>query len=189
MYNLKIITTTTRPGRKGPVIAQWILDLVKKHPEFQAEVLDLGVLNLPMMDEPMHPRLRNYQHEHTKHWSAMIDGADAFIFITAEYNFSMTAPIKNALDYLFTEWGNKPAAFVSYGGASGGTRAVQMLKQTLTTLKVIPVTEAVSLPFYTTLIDEQGKFVSNEGIDKSAEVMILELLRWTAILKLARGVH
>jgi NAD(P)H-dependent FMN reductase len=189
MYNLKIITTTTRPGRKGPILAAWMADVAKKFPDFNIEVIDLGVLNLPMMDEAAHPRFQKYEHAHSKKWSATIDGADAFIFITAEYNYSMTAPIKNAIDYLFNEWANKPAAFVSYGGASGGTRAVQMLKQTLTTLKVVPVTEAVVLPFFAAMINDDGAFVSNEGIDKSADVMLAELLRWTAMLKPARGVH
>ncbi|MCW3124618.1 MAG: NADPH-dependent reductase [Bacteroidetes bacterium] len=186
MYNLKIITTTTRPGRKGPILAAWIIEIAKKYPEFNVEFIDLGEINLPMMDEAMHPRFQKYEHEHTKKWAATIDGADAFLFVTAEYNYSMTAPIINALDYLFHEWANKPAAFVSYGGASGGTRAVQMLKLTLTTLKVVPVTEAVVLPFFGAMINEQNAFVSNEGIDKSADVMLKELLRWTEILKPTR---
>lgn len=189
MYNLKVITTTTRPGRKGPVLAAWISEIAKKSPGFNVEVIDLGELNLPMMDEAAHPRFQKYEHAHTKKWSATINAADAFIFITAEYNYSMTAPIKNAIDYLFNEWANKPAAFVSYGGASGGTRAVQMLKQVLTTVKVVPVTEAVALPFFTAMINDEDAFVSNEGIDKSAEVMLAELLRWTTILKPARAVH
>ena len=183
MYNLKIITTTTRPGRKGPILAAWVAEIAKQYPDYNVEVIDLGVVNLPMMNEPHHPVLKKYEHEHTKKWSATIDSADAFIFITAEYNYSMTAPIKNALDTVFHEWANKPAAFVSYGGASGGTRAVQMLKQTLTTLKVVPITEAVALPFFTKQIGDDEVFVSNEGIDKSAEAMMKELLRWTVLLR------
>lgn len=183
MYKLKIITTTTRPGRKGPILAAWIADIAKQYPDYQTEVIDLGELKLPLMDEPEHPRFRKYQHEHTKKWSATIDGADAFIFITAEYNYSMTAPVKNAIDYLFHEWADKPAAFVSYGGASGGTRAVQMLKQVLTTLKVVPVTEAVVLPFFAKMINDEGGFESNDGIDQSAHVMMKELLRWALLLR------
>jgi NAD(P)H-dependent FMN reductase len=187
MYNLKIITTTTRPGRKGPVIGQWILDLAKNHPAFNVELIDLGEVNLPMMDEPHHPRLRKYQYDHTKKWSATIDSADAFIFITAEYNYSMTAPIKNAIDYLSHEWGYKPAGFVSYGGVSAGTRAVQQLKQALSTLKVVPLPEQVALPYFSTFITADNIFVSDEGIDKSADLMLGELLRWTEILKPARA--
>ncbi len=183
MYKLKIITTTTRPGRKGPLLAAWIAEIARQYPDYETEVIDLGELKLPLMDEPEYPRLRKYQHEHTKKWSGTIDGADAFILITAEYNYSMTAPIKNAIDYLFHEWADKPAAFVSYGGASGGTRAVQMLKQVLTTLKVVPVTEAVVLPFFTKMINDEGTFESNEGIDQSAHVMMKELLRWTHLLR------
>lgn len=186
MYQLKIITTTTRPGRKGPALAAWIADIARQYPDYQTEVIDLGELKLPLMDEPEHPRFRKYHHEHTKKWSATIDGTDAFIFVTAEYNYSMTAPVKNAIDYLFHEWADKPAAFVSYGGASGGTRAVQMLKQVLTTLKVVPVTEAVVLPFFTKMFNDEGSFVSNDGIDQSAHVMMKELLRWTHMLRAKR---
>lgn len=189
MYNLKIITTTTRPGRKGPIIAAWIQDIAKKYTEFNIELIDLGELRLPMMDEAVHPRFQKYEHEHTKKWSAAINESDAFIFVTAEYNFSMTAPIKNAIDYLFHEWANRPAAFVSYGGASGGTRAVQMLKQTLTSVKVVPIMEAVSIPFFEKMITEQNTFSPNENLVKSADVMLKELLRWTQILKPTRDVH
>ncbi|GAB4044570.1 NADPH-dependent FMN reductase [Spirosoma jeollabukense] len=131
MFTLKIISATTRPGRKGPLVAAWITAVAKKYPDFEVELLDLGEINLPMMDEPLHPRLRKYQHEHTRKWSATIDEADAFVIVTAEYNFGMPAPLKNALDYLFQEWAYKPVGIVSYGGVSGGTRGVQMLKQVL----------------------------------------------------------
>src|SRR3954467_897411 len=115
MLKLKIISATTRPGRKGPLVAAWITAIAKKYPDFEVELLDLGEINLPMMDEPLHPRLRKYQHEHTRKWSATIDDADAFVIVTAEYNFGMPAPLKNALDYLFQEWAYKPVGIVSYG--------------------------------------------------------------------------
>lgn len=84
MYQLKIITSTVRPGRKGPLVANWITELAKQNDNFNVELLDLGVINLPMMNEPNHPVMKNYQHDHTKWWSAKIDEADAFIFVTAE---------------------------------------------------------------------------------------------------------
>jgi NAD(P)H-dependent FMN reductase len=114
MYKLKIIIASTRPGRKGPAIASWIFDKAKEHKDFDIELLDLAVINLPMMDEPEHPRFKKYHHEHTKKWSATIDEADAFIFVMPEYNYGYTAPLKNAIDYLSHEWGYKPVGFVSY---------------------------------------------------------------------------
>ena len=85
-----------------------------------------------MLDEPKHPRLRQYQHAHTKAWSARVDAADAFVFVTPEYNYGMPPALLNAIDYVLHEWAYKPAGFVSYGGISGGTRSVQMSKQVLT---------------------------------------------------------
>src|ERR1700733_4743838 len=132
MYNLKIIIASTRPGRKGPSIARWVFDSVKADPAFDPELLDLAEINLPFLDEPAHPRLKQYEKQHTWDWSRKIDSADAFIIVTCEYNFGYPAPLKNAIDFLHQEWQYKPVAFVSYGGIAGGTRAVQMLKQVVT---------------------------------------------------------
>jgi len=150
------------------------------------ELLDLAEINLPLMDEPNHPRLRQYQHEHTKKWSVKIDEADAFIIVLAEYNFGFPAPIKNAIDYLFNEWMYKPVAFVSYGGVSGGLRSTQMLKQVVTAVHMMPIVDSVNIPFFAKLIDENGVFKATEVIIKSAELMLRELERWSEALKTMR---
>lgn len=187
MTNLKIITSTTRPGRSGVAVEKWFTALAKSKPEFSVELLDLSVINLPFMDEPNHPRMQKYQHEHTKKWSAKIDEADAFIIVLAEYNFAFPAPIKNALDFLFNEWMHKPVGFVSYGGVSGGLRSTQMLKQVVTTMSMVPITAQVNIPFFAKLIDENGKFQANEIIIKSAEHTLAELEKWSEALKSIRG--
>src|SRR5437870_5672231 len=120
MFSLKIIIASTRPGRKGPFIGSWIFELSTQKKMFDAGVLDLAIINLPFLDEPHHPRLQQYQQEHTKNWSKLINSADAFIIVTPEYNYGYTAPLKNALDFLYHEWSYKPVAFVSYGGIAGG---------------------------------------------------------------------
>lgn len=186
MYKLKVITSTTRPGRKGIAVANWIHTFAAGQDKFEIELLDLAVINLPFMDEPQHPRLQQYEHEHTKKWSAVINEADAFIFVSAEYNFGFTAPLKNALDYLYNEWGNKPVAFVSYGGIAAGTRSVQMMKQVVTALRMVPVVEAVNIPFFTKYINDNEEFVADETLEKSASAMLAELLRWTSQLKQMR---
>jgi NAD(P)H-dependent FMN reductase len=89
------------------------------------------------MDEPKHPRLREYTHQHTKDRSAWVDAASAFVFVHPQYTYGMTAPLKNALDFLNQEWQYKPVGLVSYGGVSAGTRAAQMIKQ-VATLKLFP---------------------------------------------------
>jgi NAD(P)H-dependent FMN reductase len=183
MLNVKIIIGSTRPGRKGSLIAAWVYELAKENPSFQVSLLDLAAINLPFLDEPHHPMLRQYQHEHTKSWSREISEADAIILVTPEYNHGFPAPLKNALDYLYHEWSYKPVGFVSYGGIAGGTRAVQMLKQVVTAQKMVPITESVNIPFFTKFIDEQLQFVPDEAIKKSALLMLAELERWSASLE------
>lgn len=186
MTNLKIITSTTRPGRAGTAIEKWITSVAKSKPGFNTELLDLSVINLPFMDEPHHPRLQKYQHEHTKKWSAAINEADAFLIVLAEYNFAFPAPIKNALDFLFNEWMYKPVGFVSYGGVSGGLRSTQMLKQVVTTMSMVPVSAQVNIPFFAKLIDDNGVFQANDVIIKSAENTLAELQKWSEALKAMR---
>lgn len=186
MYNLKIISSTVRPGRKGPVVTKWIADLARQNNNFNVEVLDLGEINLPMMDEPNHPSLKKYQHEHTKRWSAKIDEADAFIFVTAEYDYNYPAPLRNALEYLFHEWGYKAAGCVSYGGISAGTRALNSLKNDLATFKMVALTEAVNFPFFQQNINDQNEFEANDISHKAADIMLKQLVRWTKGLKAIR---
>lgn len=183
---LKIITSTTREGRKGRYIADWITKLAAENGGFDVELLDLAEINLPFMDEPHHPRLQQYQHQHTKQWSETINGADAFIIVLAEYNFGFPAPIKNALDFLFKEWQHKPVAFISYGGMSGGIRSAQMLKQVVTTLSMMPLTESVAIPMFAKFINEQNQFVPDEAVEKSAHNVLRELSRWSMALKTLR---
>lgn len=183
MYKLKVITSTVRIGRKGPLMAEWIAEEARRSGQFDVEVLDLGELNLPMMNEPEHPRLKKYRFDHTKNWSAKIEEADAFIFVTAEYNGSYPAPLKNALDYLVLEWADKPAGILSYGGVSAGTRAASALKTLLSGLKVITLAEAVTLPMFTQFISAEKGFVPNDIANRAAQAMLGELLRWSGILK------
>lgn len=187
MYKLKIIVASTRPGRQGPAVANWIHDIYKENASFQVELIDLAAVNLPFFDEPKHPRLKQYVHDHTKQWSKMIDEADAFVIVTCEYNFGYPAPLKNALDYLFVEWNYKPVGFVSYGGIAGGTRAVQQLKQVVTAQKMMPITEAVHIPFFTKHIGEDGKFSGDDHLTRSANDMLEELLTWTKPLSELRN--
>jgi len=187
MPKLNIIIVSTRPGRIGPTIGKWIYDYaVSEQGGFDIELVDLADFNLPVFDEPNHPMRQQYVHEHTKKWAASVDSADAFVFVTPEYDFGTPPSLLNALIYLVHEWSYKPVGFVSYGGMSGGIRAVQMTKQMLTTLKLVPLPEAVTIPFVSTLIDDTGEFVATEIIEKSATTMLAELLRWSGALKTLR---
>lgn len=178
---------STRPGRVGLPVAQWIYERATAYGSWDVEIADLAEINLPFMDEPSHPRLHQYTHAHTKAWSERVAAADALLFVTPEYNFGFSAPLKNALDYLFNEWQYKPVAFVSYGGASGGVRAVQMLKQVVTTLKMVPLYESVQIPFVQQYFDESRAFHPSEAAEQAAHDMLAELARWTKALQPLRA--
>lgn len=184
MYKLKIISSTVRPGRKGPTIAKWIADVAQAHGSFEAEVLDLGEINLPLMNEAIHPIMRQYEHDHTKQWSAKIAEADAFVFVTAEYDYSYPASLKNAIEYLVHEWGYKASGIVSYSlGPFAGVRAVMSLKGDLLSLKNIALAEAVNIPAYNQFFGEDGEFTPNEILTKQAATMLDQLVRWTKGMK------
>ena len=185
MSSLAIIVASTRQGRSGHAIASWFVEQVRAHGKFDADLIDLKVVNLPMLDEPNYPRLHQYQHAHTKTWSARVARADAFVFVTPEYNYGTPPALVNALDYLFAEWNYKAVGFVSYGGVSAGTRSVQMTKQIVTTLKMVPLVEAVHIPFFSKLMAD-GVFKGGETYDKAAATMLDELVRWTQALKVLR---
>jgi len=176
MPRLHVILASTRPGRAGEPIADWFTDRARAHGAFDVELVDLAEVALPFLDEPAHPRLRRYEHDHTKAWSQRIDAADALVFVSPEYNYGYPATLKNAIDYLHFEWQHKPVGFVSYGGVAAGTRAVQQLKQVVTTLKMLPLFESVSIPFHTQFIDEEGRVQANETMENAAAAMLDELL-------------
>ncbi|MGE5400069.1 MAG: NADPH-dependent FMN reductase [Ignavibacteriales bacterium] len=182
MLKLTVIIVSTRPGRVGLPIGHWFYDYAKQHGKFEVNLADLKEMNLPLLDEPRHPRLRQYEQPHTRAWSAIIDKSDAYVFVTPEYNYGAPPSLLNALDYVFLEWNYKPAGFVSYGGISGGLRSVQMTKQVLTTLKVMPIPDAVIIPFVGQFINEEGEFVPSQTLEKSADVLLDELLRWAEAL-------
>ena len=184
---LQIIIASTRPGRVGMPVGTWVEAAARDHGAFDVELIDLAEVGLPLMDEPNHPRLKQYMHPHTIDWSRTIERADAFVLVHPEYNYSFTAPLKNALDYLHVEWAYKPVSFVSYGGISGGLRAVQGLKQVVTTLRMVPTVEAVPIPFVGQHINDDGEFVPTEVMITGANAMFAELRRLADVLTPLRG--
>jgi NAD(P)H-dependent FMN reductase len=176
MPKLLIVIASTRPGRIGLPVAEWFVDRVTEHGGFELELADLAVLDLPLLDEPSHPRLRQYTKEHTRAWSAIVDASDAVVLVTAEYNYGYPAALKNALDYLHHEWRYKPVGFVSYGGVAAGTRAVQQLKQIVTALAMMPTTASVNIPFVAQFLDDDRVIQGNDVMTQAAADMLDELL-------------
>jgi NAD(P)H-dependent FMN reductase len=184
---LHVIIASTRPGRIGLPIATWFHGRAQQHPAFETKLVDLEEIGLPLLDEPHHPKLQKYTKDHTKKWAASVASADAFVFVTPEYNHGPAPALANALDYLMLEWAYKPAAFVSYGGVSGGLRSVQAIKPCLTALKMMPIPEAVVIPFFPQhMVD--GVFAKDLAPHELAVTSVLdELARWTTAMKTLRG--
>ncbi|NGN44082.1 NAD(P)H-dependent oxidoreductase [Mesorhizobium sp. CGMCC 1.15528] len=182
---LNIIIGSTRPGRVGPVFAKWFADFTRKHGKFEPVLVDLADFNLPIFDEPKHPRLGQYENAHTKKLSEAIDAGDAFVFVTPEYNYFAPASLINAITYLSAEWKYKPAGFLSYAGVSGGLRAVESIKPLLMAQKVVPLQEGVPVPNYPQFLKD-GVFEPNELITTGATAMLDELDRWAGALKVLR---
>ena len=184
--HLEIIIGSTRPGRVGEPVARWVEGVVRDHGGFDVELVDLAEIGLPLFDEPRHPRLGEYEHAYTKHWSQIVARADAYVWVIPEYNFAVNAATKNAIDYLNQEWAQKPVGIVSYGGVAAGTRSAQMLKQIVSALRMTTLTEAVHIPFVTQFIDDQGTFIPNEQLRTGAAAMLDELVRVAGVLQRPR---
>ena len=184
---LQIVVGSTRPGRVGRPVAEWFEERARDHAGFEVELVDLAEVGLPLLDEPRHPRLGDYEHEHTRRWSTTVARADAFVFVTPEYNHGTSGALKNAIDFLHAEWEYKPVGFVSYGGVSAGTRAVVSLKDVVTSLKMMPIHEAVHLAHVATLLDEERRLRPGDGAAVAAASLLDELARWTAALRPLRS--
>ncbi|WP_374558416.1 GNAT family N-acetyltransferase [Micromonospora sp. RHAY321] len=179
-----VIVASTRPGRLGPAIANWFVQATL--PAAAAggvtlDVADLADMGLPLLDEPEHPSSGIYVHEHTRAWSRRVAAADAFVVVTPEYNYGMPAALKNAFDFLYHEWAWKPVGFVSYGNTSAGTRSVQMTKQVVTTLKMMPIGATVALRIADRT--HNGQVLQSAGLDEAGRRMLLELTRVASAMR------
>jgi NAD(P)H-dependent FMN reductase len=186
MGRLGVVIASTREGRIGAPVAGWFIERARAHAGFAVELVDLKAVNLPVLSEPNHPRLKKYTQETTHAWSATVESLDAFVFVSPEYNYGTPPALVNALDHLYGEWNYKAAGLVTYGGISGGLRAAQMTKLLLTTFKVVPIVEAVTIPFVAKHVAD-GVFTPDETHDKSAKGMLDELVRWTSALRVLRA--
>jgi NAD(P)H-dependent FMN reductase len=185
MPTLNVIVASTRPGRVGPEIGDWFAAVAREHGGFDVRLVDLAELDLPLLDEPDPAVNRKpYRHRHTQVWSAITAAADAFVFVTPEYNRGYGAPLKNALDYLYYEWNDKPAGFVSYGMTSGGVRAVQALQPVVVALKMLPVPETVVIHLRQAL-DQDGRLTPTPAVRQAAGGVLDELLRVTKLVRTA----
>ena len=184
---LNIIIGSTRPGRSGPVVGRWFKEFADTHGKFTVELVDLATFDLPLLDEAAHPVLQQYEHEHTRRWSASVASADAYVFVTPEYDYFPPASLVNAVQAVMLEWAYKPAGVVSYGGVSGGLRASQSLRQLITSVNVHPLPQVVPIPSFGQFIGDDGVFRPNQPMVDGSTSMLNELHKWAVALKTMRS--
>ncbi|WP_394170151.1 NADPH-dependent FMN reductase [Saccharospirillum alexandrii] len=184
MNKIAVVTGTTRPGRNNIAVAKWVLENAQKRDDAQFELVDIADFNLPILDEAMPAGFQQYANEHTKKWSQTIAQYDGYIFVTPEYNHSISGALKNALDYISVEWNNKAAGFVGYGSA-GGVRAVEHLRQIASELQLAHVRNQVQLSLFTDF-ENFNEFKPADMHQESLTAMLDQLVSWTAAMKTLR---
>jgi NAD(P)H-dependent FMN reductase len=185
MPRIAIVTGSTRPGRHSLDVAQWVLGIAATRSDADYEILDIADFALPLLDEPVPPSLGRYSKPHTLKWAAAVAPCDGFVFVAPEYNHGMPGALKNALDFLFREWNDKAAAFVTYG-SMGGVRAAENLRLVMGELKIADVRAQVMLTLRDDF-EEMKTFKPREHHAKAVHAMLDELVRWAGALKTLRG--
>ena len=184
MLRIAIIIGSTRPGRKGEAVAKWVYEIAQKRTDAEFELVDIKDFDLPLLDEPVSPIMGQYTHQHTKIWSAKIASFDAYVFVTPEYNHGTSGALKNAIDFLYHEWVNKAAGFVSYGGAAGA-RAVEQLRLVLAEVQIATVRNQVLLSLFTDF-ENFSVFKPAPQHEKSVNAMLEQVTAWGSALKTLR---
>lgn len=185
MTKIAVILGSTRPGRNGAAVAQWVYDHAKQRSDAGFELIDIADYNLPHLDEVAPPSMGQYSQPHTKRWADKIASFDGFIFVTPEYNHSTSGALKNAIDFLYAEWNNKAAGFVSYGSA-GGTRAVEHLRLVMGELQVADVRAQVALSLFTDFINF-SEFAPAAHRAESLGVLFEQVVAWSNALENVRA--
>ncbi|HET9953742.1 MAG TPA: NAD(P)H-dependent oxidoreductase [Polyangiaceae bacterium] len=185
MLKLAIILGSTRPGRNGEAVAKWAFEHAAKRTDAAFELVDIAQFELPLLDEPTPPAMGKYTKPHTQAWAAKIDSFDGFVFVTPEYNHGTSGALKNALDFIYREWNNKAAGFVSYGSA-GGTRAVEQLRQIMAELQIADVRAQVSFSLFTDF-ENFSTFKPDSRHEKSLQGMLDQLIAWSRAMKALRA--
>lgn len=184
MLKIAIVTGSTRPGRLNEAVARWVYRLSQERRDAEFELVDIADYHLPLLDEPLPPSRGQYSHEHTRAWAAKIASFDAFVFVTPEYNHSTSGALKNAIDYLYREWNNKAAGFVSYGSA-GGARAVEQLRLIMAELMVATIRAQVMLSLFTDF-ESFTLFKPDPRHEAEVHTLLDQLVSWGSALRTVR---
>lgn len=182
---IAFIIGSTRPDRVGPAVAEWAFDLAGRRDDAAYDLIDLAHVGLPLLDEPEPAAARHYVHDHTRRWSRLIEEYDGFVFVCPEYNRGVSAALKNAIDFLYTEWNDKAAGLICYG-SSGGLRAGEALKATLGEVQIATVRAQVSLSIYDDMVDF-AEMAPRDYQAGNLDAMLTQLTRWARALKPLRA--
>jgi NAD(P)H-dependent FMN reductase len=180
MSRIGIILGSTRPNRNGEQVAQWVYEIASRRQDAEFELVDLRDYPLPHLDEPLPPSMGQYQNEHTRQWADKIASFDGFVFVTPEYNHSTSGVLKNAIDYLYAEWNNKAAGFVSYGGV-GGARAAEHLRLVVGELQMADVRQQVTLSLLTEF-ENFSVFKPGDYNTAALETLLDQVIAWSTAL-------
>ena len=180
MTRIGIILGSTRPNRNGEQVAKWVYDIASRRSDAEFELVDLRDYPLPHLDEPLPPSMGQYQNEHTRQWADKIASFDGFVFVTPEYNHSTSGVLKNAIDYLYAEWNNKAAGFVSYG-AVGGARAAEHLRLVAGELQMADVRQQVALSLLTEF-ENFSVFKPGDYNRAALDTLLDQVIAWSTAL-------
>jgi len=181
MIKIAVIIGSTRPGRNGKVVADWVCEIANQRTDAIFELVDIKDYHLPLLDEEKPAAMGNYKQDHTIAWAKKINDFDGFIFVTPEYNKATSGALKNAIDYLYKEWNHKAAGFVGYG-MSGGNGAVENLRLIMGELMIADVRSQVEISFYTDF--ENFEFFKPASYqEKVIHTMLNEIITWSGALK------
>jgi NAD(P)H-dependent FMN reductase len=185
MTRIAVILGSTRPGRKGKAVADWVVERASHRTDAEFVLVDLVDHPLPHLDEPVQPSMGSYENEHTKRWSATIEPFDGYVFVTPEYNHAVPGVLKNAIDYLYREWNNKAAGFVGYGTV-GGARAVEQLRLIASGVELATVRAQVALSLFTDF-EDRLRFTPSEANDRSLDATLDAVVAWSSALASLRS--
>jgi NAD(P)H-dependent FMN reductase len=178
---IAIVLGSTRPGRRADLVGDWVLHQAVRREHAKFELVDLADYDLPLLDEPDPAIHGTYTRPHTRAWAERVAGFDGYLFVVPEYNRSIPAALKNALDYLYAEWGDKAAGIVSYGVDAGGARAAEHLRGVLGELSVADVRATVALSLMTEFAD--GAVAAPPHQSQKLEMLLDQLLSWSRALR------
>ncbi|WP_024805876.1 NADPH-dependent FMN reductase [Nocardia sp. BMG51109] len=186
-FRVALICGSVREGRFGPTAASWMQNRIEQRPEMKLDTIDVADLSLPLTQQAKPVPSGEYDSPDVRAWAARVGAADAFVVVTPEYNHGYPAALKLAIDSINPEWRGKPVGFVSYGGISGGLRAVEQLRPVFAELRAVTIRETISFAQFWTCFDDNGIPRNAQALEAAADTLLDELSWWARALRQARN--